>query len=183
ELWRAYDDVMRDRVFRPLGMERTTLSFDEALRADHASPHSWDLAIRNVPMDMAANYSILPVRPAGGAWSRVIDYARYVRLELARGRLAEGSALVTERNLPARRAPQVRTGETSWYGMGLSIDHVKDVQVVSHGGSMFGYKSNFFFVPDAEVGGVVLTNADSGAGRPPAVRRAPPEGLYHRQPP
>jgi len=182
ELGQAYDDVMRDRVFRPLGMERTTLSFDDALRTDHASPHSWDMAMRNVPVDMAPNYSIVPVRPAGGAWSSVKDYARYVRLELARGRLPDGSTLVTEKNLLARRVAQVRMGETSWYGMGLLIDSIKDVPVVGHGGSMFGYKSSFFFVPDASVGGVVLTNADSGAGVARAFVRRTLEVLYDGKP-
>src|SRR5438874_1657759 len=86
EIGQAYDAVMRDKVFRPLGMNRTTFSFDEALSADHASPHSWDMSLRNVPIDMALNRSIIPVRPTGGAWSSVRDYARYVRLELARGR-------------------------------------------------------------------------------------------------
>ena len=182
ELGRAYDDTMRERVFRPLGMERTTLSFDEALRADHASPHSWDMAIRNVPIDMALNYSVVPVRPAGGAWSSVKDYARYVRLELAKGRFPDGSTLVTEKNLLARRVAQVRTGERSWYGMGLSIENVKDVPVISHGGSMFGYKSNFFFVPDAGVGGVMLTNADSGGRVTQAFMRRTLEVLYDGKP-
>ena len=182
ELGRTYDDIMRERVFRPLGMERTTLSFDEALRADHASPHSWDMAIRNVPIDMALNYSIVPVRPAGGAWSSVKDYARYVRLELAQGRLPDGSTLVTEKNLLARRVAQVRTGERSWYGMGLLIENVKDVPVISHGGSMFGYKSNFFFVPDAGVGGVMLTNADSGGRVAQAFMRRTLEALYDGTP-
>jgi CubicO group peptidase (beta-lactamase class C family) len=103
EIGAAYDEVMRDKVFRPLGMSRTTFSFDEALRADHASPHSQDMALRNVPIDMGLNHSIIPVRPAGGAWSSVRDYARYVRLELARGRLPDGSSFVPEKNLVARR--------------------------------------------------------------------------------
>ena len=182
ELGRAYDDVMRDKVFRPLGMEHTTFSFDEALRADHASPHSWNMALRNVPIDMAPNYSIVPVRPAGGAWSSVKNYARYVRLELARGRLPDGLPLVTEKNLLARRVAQVRTGESSWYGMGLWIENVKDVPVVTHGGAMFGYKSGFFFVPDAGVGGVMLTNADSGARLAQAFMRRTLEVLYDGKP-
>jgi CubicO group peptidase (beta-lactamase class C family) len=145
ELGRAYDEMMREKVFRPLGMSRTTFSFPEALGTDHASPHSWDLSLRNVPIEMALNHSIIPIRPAGGAWSSARDYARYVRLELARGRLPDGSTFVTEKNLLARRVPQVRAGEDAWYGMGLWIQDVKDIRVISHGGSMFGYKSNFFF--------------------------------------
>ena len=182
ELGRAYDDVMRDKVFRPLGMNRTTFSFEEALQTDHASPHSWDMSLRNVPIDMVMNRSIVPIRPAGGAWSSVRDYARYVRLELARGRLADGSTFVTEKNLLARRVPQVRVGEDSWYGMGLWIEDVKGIRVISHGGSMFGYKSNFFFVPDAGVGGVILTNADSGSRVARAVMRRTLEVIYDGTP-
>lgn len=182
ELGQAYDDVMREKVFRPLGMSRTTFSFDEALKSDHASPHSWDMSLRNVPIDMVLNHSVIAVRPAGGAWSSVRDYARYVRLELARGRLPDGSTFVTERNLLARRAPQVRVGEESWYGMGLWREDVKGIRVISHGGSMFGYQSNFFFVPDLGVGGVTLTNADSSWSVANAVMRRTLEVIYDGKP-
>jgi CubicO group peptidase (beta-lactamase class C family) len=182
EVGRAYDEVMREKVFRPLGMSRTTFSFDEARRTDHAYPHSWDVSLRSVPIEMALNHSIIPMRPAGGAWSSARDYARYVRLELARGRLPDGSTLVSEKNLLARRVPQVRVGENSWYGMGLRIEDVKGVRVVSHGGAMFGYKSNFFFVSAAGVGGVVLTNADSGGRVARAVMQRTLEILYDGRP-
>ncbi|PYN23380.1 MAG: hypothetical protein DMD99_14110 [Candidatus Rokuibacteriota bacterium] len=182
ELGQAYDAVMRDKVFGPLGMSRTTFSFDEALRTDHASPHSWDMSLRNVPIDMALNHSIIPIRPAGGAWSSVRDYARYVRLELASGRLPDGSTFITEKNMLARRVPQVRVGEDSWYGMGLWIEDIKGMRVISHGGSMFGYKSNFFFVPDAGIGGVILTNADSGWRVATAVMRRTLEVVYDGKP-
>jgi len=181
-LGQAYDEVMRDKVFRPLGMSRTTFSFDEALKTDHASPHSWDMSLKNVPIDMVLNHSVIPVRPAGGAWSSVRDYARYVRLELAKGRLPDGSTFVTEKNLLARRAPQVRTSEESWYGMGLTLRDVKGIRVISHGGSIFGYKSNFFFVPDLGVGGVTLTNADSGGSVANAVMRRTLEVIYDGKP-
>jgi CubicO group peptidase (beta-lactamase class C family) len=182
ELGQAYDEVMRDKIFRPLEMNRTTFSFDEALKTDHASPHSWDLSLKNVPIDMVLNHSVLPVRPAGGAWSSVRDYARYVRLELNNGRLPDGSTFVTEKNLLERRVPQVRVGEENWYAMALWLQDVKGVRVISHGGSIFGYMSDFFFVPDLGVGGVILTNADSGGGIAYAVMRRTLEMIYDGKP-
>ena len=61
-----------------------------------------------------------------------------------------------------RRKPQIMLGEDSWYGMGLIVDKKYGVPVVSHGGSMAGYKSDFWFLPDYGVGAVLLTNADTG---------------------
>jgi CubicO group peptidase (beta-lactamase class C family) len=182
ELGKAYDEVMRDKIFRPLGMNRTTFSFAEAQNTDHASPHSWDMSLENVPIDMKLNHSVLPVRPAGGAWSSVRDYARYVRLELNKGRLPDGSTFITEGNLLARRVPQVRIGEEDWYAMGLSVGDVKGIRVISHGGSMFGYQSNFFLVPELGIGGVILTNADSGGGLAYAVMRRTLEMIYDGKP-
>jgi CubicO group peptidase (beta-lactamase class C family) len=182
ELGKAYDEVMRDKIFRPLGMNRTTFSFDEALKADHASPHSWDLSLKNVPIEMELNHSVLPVRPAGGAWSSVRDYARYVRLELNNGRLPDGSRFITEKNLLERRVPQVRVGEENWYAMALWLQDVKGIRVISHGGAIFGYMSDFFFVPDLGVGGVILTNADSGGGIAYAVMRRTLEMIYDGKP-
>jgi hypothetical protein len=46
--------------------------------------------------------------------------------------------------------------------MGLIVDHTYGVPVVSHGGSMSGFKSNFFLLPDYGVGAVLLTNSDNG---------------------
>jgi hypothetical protein len=59
---------------------------------------------------------------------------------------------------------------------------VKGIRVISHGGSMFGYKSNFFFVPGLGVGGVILTNADSGRSVANAVMRRTLEVIYDGKP-
>jgi CubicO group peptidase (beta-lactamase class C family) len=69
ELGQAYDDVMREKVFRPLGMSRTTFSFDEALKTDHASPHSWDMSLKNVPIDMVLHPRYASARSPGTAWA------------------------------------------------------------------------------------------------------------------
>jgi CubicO group peptidase (beta-lactamase class C family) len=158
----AYDQAMRELVFEPLGMSRTTLSFEETLATDHAMPHSFGLDLVNHPVDFDLNRVILPVRPAGGIWSSVRDYARYVQMEIANGLLPDGTRYVDEQSLLKRREIQVRVSEEAWYGMGLFLEDNKGIRIISHGGSMIGYKSDFFFVPETGLGGVILTNADTG---------------------
>jgi CubicO group peptidase (beta-lactamase class C family) len=156
ELGAGYDAAMQSRVFGPLGMTETTFDFDRALKSDRALPYDYDVdgKMGTTPIDI--DRSVLPVRPAGGAWSTVHDVAKYVAMELAKGNLPNGKRYVSEDALLARRKPQVSTGEFSTYGMGLMVDSEWGVPVVHHGGSMFGFKSDMFWIPDAGVGGVIL---------------------------
>jgi CubicO group peptidase (beta-lactamase class C family) len=149
-------------IFSPLGMTSTTFDFASALAGNHASPHGDDVDGKPTVASMAFNYSIIPARPAGGVWTSAHDFSRYVQLELTLGRLPDGTQLVSQENLLMRRAPQVRVGETATYGMGLLVDRKYGVPVVSHGGSLAGFKTSFFLLPESGVGAVILTNSDTG---------------------
>jgi CubicO group peptidase (beta-lactamase class C family) len=162
EVGAAFDRAMGERVFKPLGMKNTTFDFAEAQTGDWARPHALDINGRMMRVPMTFNYAVRPHRPAGGAWSTAADMARYAQLELAKGLAPGGKRLVSEANLLERRKRGVQDGEDSWYGMGLGEQLVNGVTVVDHGGSMLGYKSNFFVLPDAGIGAVILTNADEG---------------------
>ena len=162
ELGEAYDEAMQKMIFDPLGMKSTTFDYAHALAGNHATPHADDVDGNASIASMDLNYSIVPARPAGGAWTSAADLARCVQNELALGKLPNGKQLVSAENLLARRAPQIALGEDSTYGMGLEVSRKSGVPVVSHGGSMIGFKSNFFFLPDSGIGAVVLTNSDNG---------------------
>jgi CubicO group peptidase (beta-lactamase class C family) len=162
ELGAAYDEAMQKMIFAPLGMNSTTFDMAHALHGNHAMPHGDDVDGTPRPASMSFNYSVMPLRPAGGVWTSAHDLIRYVQLELAKGKLPDGTQLVSEENILARRAPQVETGENQSYGMGLSIDKTWGVTVVHHGGSMAGFKSDLMFLPDYGVGAVLLTNSDTG---------------------
>ena len=162
ELGKAYDQAMQKRVFGPLGMKTTTFDFKKALRANHASAHAWDVDNKTRVAGMDMNYSIIPVRPAGGAWSSANELIRYVQMELAKGVAPGGKRIVSEANLLARREPQVRVGEHGAYGMGLSTDTKYEILIVDHGGAVFGHKSNMMWLPDHGIGAVILINADQG---------------------
>ena len=46
--------------------------------------------------------------------------------------------------------------------MGLSVDTTYGVPVVHHGGDMIGYHSDMIWLPEHDVGAVILTNGDPG---------------------
>jgi CubicO group peptidase (beta-lactamase class C family) len=153
---------MQKKIFDPLGMKSTTFDYARALAGDHASPHGDDVDGKPGVANMAFNYSVIPARPAGGVWTSADDLIRYVQLELALGKLPDGKQLVSPENLLQRRAPQILLGEDSFYGMGLMVDRKYGVPVVSHGGSMAGFKTNLYFLPESGIGAVLLTNSDDG---------------------
>lgn len=182
ELGAAYDAAMQTMVFDPLGMHETTFDMSRALRANHANPYGLDVDGKTVRDDLGIDYAVAPYRPAGGAWSSAHDFIKYVELELSAGKLPNGVQLVSAKNLLQRRVPTVPLGETGTYGMGLMVDTTYGVHVVHHGGDLAGYHSDWYAIPDAQVGALILTNADQGVlMRRPFMRRLL-EVLYDGRP-
>lgn len=162
ELGVAYDKAMQERVFDPLGMKATTFDFARALGGNHAMPHAIDVDGKPARSLMESNYAVVPVRPAGAAWSDIHDMLAYVGMELADGALPDGSRYMTKDVLYARRAPQVSIGKNATYGMGLEVDTSSGTPVVHHGGATFGFMSDMIWLPDHGVGAVILTNSERG---------------------
>jgi CubicO group peptidase (beta-lactamase class C family) len=173
ELGAAYDLAMKKRVFGPLKMTDTTFDFGRALSSrNRATPHGQDIDGKTAIAAKNFNRAVIPVRPAGGAWSNVKDMMRYVQLELANGKLPDGRQLVSEKALLARRAPQVPIGEWSTYGMGLIVNNKYGTPIVAHGGDLIGFHSDMFWLPEHGVGAIILTNADGGGLlRGPFIRK------------
>jgi CubicO group peptidase (beta-lactamase class C family) len=182
EMGAAYDEAMRKKIFEPLGMKSTTFDYARALKGNHASPHQWDVDAKQAVASMDLNYSIHPHRPAGGVWTSAHDLIQYVQLELAKGKLSNGNVLVSETNLLARRKPYVKVGAYGSYGMGLQVDNRWGTPVVSHGGSMIGFKSDILLLPEHGVGAVILTNSDTGGMMLGSFRRRFLEVLFDGKP-
>jgi len=190
DLDRAFARAMNEKVWEPLGMTRTTLDFDKATRGDWARPHGDGIDGKPEPMlgeGMRLNYAFTRYGAAGGAWSSANDMARYVRFELNEGRLdasggKAGQQYVTAANLLRRRAPNVSTGEDRTYGMGMQVDRDYGVDVVHHGGSLAGYKSDILVIPSANLGAVILTNSENGGALLRPFMRRVLELLYDGKP-
>lgn len=181
----ALSKAMTDKVWAPLGMTRTTLDFDKATKGDWARPHGD--SIDGVPQPileqgMRLNYAFTRYGAAGGAWSTANDMIRYVRFELNEGKLDDGRQYVSAKNLLQRRVANVPVGEDRVYGMGLQVDRDYGIDVVHHGGSLAGYKTDIVIIPGADIGAVILTNSENGQGMLRPFMRRLLELLYDGKP-
>lgn len=182
DLGAAYDRAMAEQIFGPLGMTSTTFDYSKALAGNHAGSHAPDIDGKTAKALFEVNYSIIPARPAGAAWSNINDMLKYVSMELAEGKLPDGSKYISAGPLLERRTPQVSIGQDVTYGMGLEVDTTYGVPVVHHGGDMIGYHSDMIWLPQHNVGAVILTNGDPGWLVRSALQRKLLEVLFDGRP-
>ncbi len=182
EIGAAYDRAMQAEVFDPLGMKATTFDYARALSGNHSAAHAPDVDGKPALAVFDLNYSIIPLRPAGAGWSNVNDMLKYVSMELANGALPDGRRYIAKEPLLARRNAMVPIGKDSVYGMGLIVDSTYGVPVVHHGGDMIGFHSDMIWLPEQQVGAVVLTNGDPGWLIRSGFRRKLQEVLFDGRP-
>jgi CubicO group peptidase (beta-lactamase class C family) len=151
----AYRRVMQEQVFGPLGMDHTLLERPETGRALAHAPNMQGLT---QPIDMRIERFVEAVAPSGALWSSARDLACYLRTELAGGLDAEGRRYLDRDLLRQRYEPQVRIGRDSSYGLGLIRTRESGLDVLGHGGNTAGFTSDVWFMPECDLGVVVLTN-------------------------
>lgn len=151
----AYRRVMHEQVFEPLDMNDTQLHEPSSHRA---WAHALDLQGEACALDMHMESFAAAVAPAGAIWSTARDMARYLQMELAGGRDAQDGRYIDGDRLRERYVPQIRIGRDSSYGLGLILSRKSGLQEIGHGGGTFGYSSEMWFLPDQQIGVVVLAN-------------------------
>jgi CubicO group peptidase (beta-lactamase class C family) len=104
-------------------MTATTFEFAKAEAGNHASAHAPDVDGKTAKALMEVNYAAIPVRPAGAAWSSVREMLQYVSMELADGKLPDGTRYIEKQTLLERRVPQAALDKDASYGMGLMVDN------------------------------------------------------------
>lgn len=171
DLYDAYTAAMRQQVLGPLGMPRSTFTLDEVLASgDYAVAHGQNLTGAMQPILLEDEDSFVrSVAPAGALWSSVAEMARYVQTQLARGVAPDGTRLVSAENLEATWQQQVAIPEELFgpgelatlaqgYGLGWVNGSYHGQPLIWHSGGTFGFSAHLVFLPEADLGIVVLTN-------------------------
>ena len=160
----TWEELIRQRLFSPLGMT-SSLSNPEELtpQSDVASPHMMiDGKLVPVPHRNTRN-----IGPAGSQYSSARDMAQYLRFQLGNG-VYGGKRIVTEASMAQMRSvisppgtPVVLSdsGATGLgYGLGWFTEYYRGHRLLRHGGAIDGMLTEMMFLPEPQIGVVVLTN-------------------------
>lgn len=157
---RDWRDVMRERVFAPLGMERSTARLADVDSADFAFPYlAREDGVRRIPFAKSDR----TITGAGGIFSTAGDLARFVVAQLDGGRL-DGHEALPAAAVREMQTPQIELDATFFeferyaYGLGLYLAHWEGEELVHHFGGFPGFRSHVSFMPEHGMGVVVLQN-------------------------
>ena len=162
DLFNGYQQVLQEKVLGPIGMNDTTISLEVVKeRGNYATPHGYAISGERVAMNVEIEELLSPIAPAGSHWSTAPDMARYMMTELSKGVSPDGTRVISEENLLETWTPQVPVSDTENYGLGWFVGEYKGIQFINHGGNTLGFTSSFGFLPDKNLGVLVLTNAQA----------------------
>jgi CubicO group peptidase (beta-lactamase class C family) len=153
---KPYADAMTELLFKPIGMERTTLRPFMAITYPFATGHVVQEGKATIIRPMFNNVAMWP---AGSIFSNAKDLSRWVIALLNEGKV-EGKQLLSASLINQMVQHHVPVpGETdSYYGYGLTVFKYKGLDFVGHGGFSRGYGSMIQMVPSRKFAVIVLTN-------------------------
>ncbi|HET9931755.1 MAG TPA: serine hydrolase domain-containing protein, partial [Polyangiaceae bacterium] len=173
-LLEAYSAELQARVFGPLEMSPAQVSDDPSqVGADFATSYTLSMVEQVNFKTEATPFAFGGLAPSGGVVTSVNEYAKFLIAEMQGGVGPNGGRIATEENLKKTQLAQVAlpTGTLARYTMGWVRDRDAGRTVLWHDGSIDGYRSYAFFLPDDQIGLVVLTNGYNG-DRLGAIARA-----------
>jgi CubicO group peptidase (beta-lactamase class C family) len=169
----SWDDYIRQHIFAPLGMTHSTVTNKNFKPGDdYSSPHSRvDGKLQPLPLEDLDNAG-----PAGSINSCAADMAKWVQLQLNRGKFVDrdGHLFAEQRSkemwtpqtiLPIGNPPPALAGlkaNFADYALGWMLRDYHGRKLVGHTGGVAGFVSRVMLVPGENLGVVVLTNAEEG---------------------
>lgn len=163
---KSWQDLAFERLYRRLGMNRTSSRYVDFERAENRAPGHVQINGKWV-----AKYTRQPdaQSPAGGVSSTVRDLAQWLRLQLGNGTL-NGQSIIAATALRETHIPQIvstppqnptATDRASFYGLGWGVSYTDEGLVrLSHSGAFnLGVGTTVYLLPAESLGIIVVTNA------------------------
>lgn len=147
---RPLGQILRSRIFEPLGMNQTRLADPEDIILHRASGYWVDrMGVELMNRDATQTSSTLG---AGGIASSVHDMAKW-------DEALNGNRILSEESKSAMWAQTVLpNGDSTGYGFGWSVGEYRGHPAVGHGGQVAGFVADFRRLPGQELAFIVFAN-------------------------
>jgi len=162
-----WKDVLRERIFEPLGMDEATAHADEMYaRVDVAFPT--DVQNGRI-VSSKVRKTDRTMHAAGGVGASISDLARWLQVNLGKGavgptRLLSPENMARMHDLQARRDKQQQEipGRVGvGYGYGWFLGTYRGERELEHGGRYAGSAIRISFMPDRRIGVAAVVNSES----------------------
>jgi D-alanyl-D-alanine-carboxypeptidase/D-alanyl-D-alanine-endopeptidase len=148
-----YEQLVRERICMPLGLDDTGISIPLGARARFADGHN--RRGRRVP-----HWDLPTLAGAGALRSTAVDLVRFLELQLREPTTRLGRAAHATQVPRAKRGPLVQC--LGWASLPLRRSGQRTLW---HNGGTGGFRSFVGFVPGADLGVVVLSNCSRSVDR------------------
>ena len=131
---------------------------------DATAPHR---LVRGNWRTTTTNPAYYSVAPASGINASIFDMAMWIRANLGAFPEVLSNNFLSELHNPIISTPHGSyfnrwTGlEKAYYATGWRVFDFKNVRAIHHGGGVRGFRSEMAFIPEANVGVILLFNAES----------------------
>ncbi|HCC70414.1 MAG TPA: penicillin-binding protein [Bacteroidales bacterium] len=166
---RSWEENVREKIFKPLGMTRSNLSIDELEKSENAA-----LGYRlkdSTSIEKMDYYRIAKMSPAGSINSSVNEMSKWVITWINGGKYQDreiipggfvtqaiSSHKVVLSALPDKDRPDLHLSN---YGYGWFISSYKGHYRVEHGGNIDGFSASTCLFPADSIGIIVLANQNA----------------------
>ena len=176
----SWEDFIQTRILDKVGMTQTVPLMGAADPAKSALPHGrvgpplrYQGAMTLLSDSIVGIWDWQAAAAAGGFCASPTDWAKWMKLRLAMGRLPDGSRLFSEATAREMWRPNVISGSSpgptaelpgraiaTTYAMGFAVQDYRGERMISHGGGSPGGISSTILIPGREAGIAVFTNAE-----------------------
>jgi CubicO group peptidase (beta-lactamase class C family) len=177
----TWEKFTAEHVLKPAGMLNSTSDEDKRFAtADRAHPH----ARMNGGLRGVGDQEVLDERdelgrnaaPAGGLTVSANDMSRWLRIQLAGGKLVDSDAhlfsaesqqqmwtpLVFEDIHPRPEPLKATEPMFDTYALGWDVRDYRGVKIIWHGGAVFGFLTGVVLIPEKHVGFSIEINSEDG---------------------
>jgi len=157
----TWEQLVRKAIFEPLRMTSSNFSVTDSQKsADFSLGYQ---VVNDIPADMPFR-NIDSIGPAGSINSNIEDMTKYIMMHLAKGNGVVSATnemqMMTPQMAIQAPSPDKELGDLA-YGMGFFVTTYRGHKFVHHGGNIDGFSALVAFLPQENIGLVILTNQNA----------------------